>query len=78
MGIDRIYKIYSARAGAVWHQSNWTLSRDDENKDVREAGIEKDMSTGMDVSDVVKSLEFILSLPDNSVIPELGIKHING
>jgi len=38
------------------------------------AGVEKDMSNFMELSDVVRAVEFIVETPDSLTIPELGIK----
>lgn len=40
-------------------------------------GIEKDMANGVQTDEVLKAVEFLLSLDEDTMIPELGIKHIN-
>ncbi len=39
-------------------------------------GLKRDMSTAVDPSDIIKTIEFVLSLPEDIVVPEIGIKHI--
>ena len=41
-------------------------------------GIQKDMEKAIDPEVVAKSVDFILSLPDTVVVPEMGIRHILG
>ena len=41
-------------------------------------GIEKDMSNGLDLGVIAQTISFIVALPPDVVIPELGIKHIHG
>lgn len=40
-------------------------------------GVEKDMANGVQTDEVLKAVEFLLSLDEDTMIPELGIKHIN-
>lgn len=39
-------------------------------------GIKKDMSKGLDTKEVATTVEFLINLDKNTVIPEIGIKHI--
>lgn len=41
------------------------------------AGIEKNMSNGLDVAAVAKTVEFIVEADSPAVFPEVGIKHID-
>ncbi len=40
-------------------------------------GIEKPMDDGLETIEVAKVIEFLMSLPNDVTIPEIGIKHIN-
>lgn len=40
-------------------------------------GIEKNMENGIETDEVLKAVQFLLSVDKNTVIPELGIKNIN-
>lgn len=52
------------------------LGRTDTNI-FQKAGLERDMSKALKTSDVVKTIEFLLNLPDDVVVPEISIKNIN-
>lgn len=41
-------------------------------------GIEKDMSNGVSTSEVAQAVKYIVDLPKDVLIPELGIKHLEG
>lgn len=41
-------------------------------------GIDKDMSDGVDTKYVAQAIEFIIGLPSDVCIPEIGIKHTLG
>jgi len=41
-------------------------------------GITKNMDVAIDVEVVARAVEFIISLPNSVVVPEFGIKHIQG
>ena len=48
------------------------------NTDIfKKAGLERDMSKALLPGDVVKTVEFILNLPEDVVVPEISIKNIN-
>lgn len=40
-------------------------------------GIKKEMENGLELDEVAKTVEFILSAGENTVFPEVGIKHID-
>lgn len=40
-------------------------------------GIEKDMSKGLELEDVAKTIEFLLTFDKPTMFPEIGIKHID-
>jgi short-subunit dehydrogenase len=44
----------------------------------QKVGIDKDFSNSIEAKDVAKAIEFVVNLDDTVVVPELGIKHING
>jgi NAD(P)-dependent dehydrogenase (short-subunit alcohol dehydrogenase family) len=44
----------------------------------RKAGISKAVEGGLEPSDIARTIEFLLDLRSDVVIPELGIKHISG
>ena len=39
-------------------------------------GLKRDMNNAVDPKDVIKIIEFVLEMPSDIVIPEIGIKHI--
>ena len=41
------------------------------------AGLKRDMNSALKLEDVVKTIEFLLNLPEDVVIPEISIKNIN-
>lgn len=43
----------------------------------KKVGLERDMSMAISMEDMVKVVQFIIELPNDIVIPEIGIKHIN-
>lgn len=40
-------------------------------------GIKKEMKNGLELDEVAKTIEFIISMGGNTVFPEIGIKHID-
>jgi len=44
----------------------------------KKLGIEKDMSDGLDTKHVATAIDFVLSLPPDTLVPEIGIKHLLG
>jgi hypothetical protein len=40
------------------------------------AGIDRDMSRELELTDVVRALDFIIESPDNIAIPEFGINPV--